>query len=1081
MIWWVGMCGKMGMCWQVGMFNRSRFATPIQWEARSTICICVRMVHRSIAAFPAFRRPTVAMNSLPTPFTTQSSVPRLSALVAVFRAFVVVLVPLGWANALLADELPSRTVADRLVAAQPAAAQPAAAQPRRWTTSWSFQDINVGKLQSRLESIGIEIPIDAVGEVSVTFDVGIPVTRLNDPRAYRLSGRLLSKRLRLDDLLLQDFAADVLYEDGVMSLDRVGGRWTDAAGESGAGNFDGAATLALKPRGDATVKLKLQSLVIGPLYDLITKVNQPGGEISGRSNLVDARRNGPQRNAPESVVGTVTGEIDWVAPLETLGDVAKWNANADLQIQDFRIDESLPLTIQTGPVVIRQGFVMADQVQVSSSENESLRLVVATQVELKDRKRFTFQVRGDDVPMDVLSTMAARGTGAIGEKAVEGKVDIDLAGQGELALNTWKVNGRVGSPELRIFQQDLGLIEHQLEFDSTHLEITPIHPERQSPRMLLRRIAANYQLSDESLDITEMDAEVFGGKITGDVGVPLGDAGNYDVGVTWTNIQPSINAAAILPAGLAASTVKIDAVTSGKVDWSFPVDRWDFPAEHRGTVTAEVTGLSIGKADVGNFTLAIDANPGSIDLAGEGKLFGGSFSVETTSPTDAAESWSAWIHKFPIGDLRISSARLDQLAPALNPLETRRFRGTVSANVSIKPTIQGDDDAHVIIQFQSRDFAIDGRSISRSMNANIHLDGQTILIRRASGSYAGGRIDASGSWNLAGGGQTFQVNFSGIDASRAALPFSEGVSSRIAGIVSGSVTVAGENDYRIRGMLHARESGLFSFATGNIHTGIAGSLSGDLSRWRINMPSISGELAGGQVNGRVLMNSSTGLAGAFDLDSQWSAQRADFGQLISEAGSTTTLARGMITGALSLSGKRIRSVNDLSGRFAAEIGQTEASAVPGLLKADQFLGVLSLARTQFDRGEINGSIGRGAYNIEEFWLRSDRVRVFAEGRIGISDLRMDMDAVVSTGSFAGDNAKIMALAAQLAVEAFIPISAIVELNRLFSNRTIFLGVSGPSSDPQVRLKPVETLRQATARFLVREAMVLATAGGRMSN
>ncbi|WP_186775706.1 AsmA family protein [Rubripirellula tenax] len=937
---------------------------------------------------------------------------------------------------------------------------------RRWTTRWSFQDVDVDSLLSRLESIGIQIPIQAGGDVSVDFQVGVPLTQFTDAAAYRLAGRISAKRLVLENLLLEEFSANVDYRDGVFTLDKIDGRWIDGKsaessrdatpGSKASGRLSGQSTLALVPRGDASVRLNMDGLSIGPLHDLVSAAT--GDD-----------------DRPE-VAGSVTGQIDLRMRVDSLADVATWNGKADLKIQNLTVGDSLPLTIVTGPMVVRDSIVQALLIKVTSPAAKDVRWDIAGQLELTGRQRFQFQMRGNDVPLQTLSALAAQGSSSVPPRMAEGKLDLDLAGQGEWASDDWRIKGRIGSPQLKLFQQDFGMLEHRVEIDPKQFALTPIHQDIPSATMLIRQVEMDYEISADEIVVRDLSASIFGGQVRGSATLATAESGQYEVALNWQNIRPRIAASALLPFDVLTATSQIEATTSGRIEWAVPVDEINLVSKHRGVAMVSVNDIRVGKAEVGEVELNLSAGEGSIKLDGTGKLFGGSLSVDTVSPVEDQETWSTWLRRLPLGQIRVETARLDRLVPVIRPREQRRYRGTVSASV-----INRKEDANLSAEFIVSDFAIDGRSISRGMSADVTWSEQSIVVRRASGTYAGGRMFASGRWSVAPGGtRSLQFHFSGVDAMAAVLPLSETISQRVAGTVSGDLSLSGDGDYRIRGSVRAHDSSLFSVSTGTVDAGLTARISDDARAWNLRLSSIRGDLASGQIFGDAEFSSTGGSIPSFDMDSRFRVRRVDFGELISQLGTSTQIAHGRISGEVSLRGRRIQSVSDLSGQFAAELGATQASAVPGLLKANRFLGALSLVGTKFDRGELNGTIGRGAFNIDEFWLRGDRVRVFAEGRVSIADLRMDIEAVLATGYLQADEAKIVALAAQLALQAAIPVGLILELNRLFSNRTLYLGVTGPLSDPSVRLNPVETLRAAAGRFLVREAMVLLTAGGRVS-
>ncbi len=69
------------------------------------------------------------------------------------------------------------------------------------------------------------------------------------------------------------------------------------------------------------------------------------------------------------------------------------------------------------------------------------------------------------------------------------------------------------------------------------------------------------------------------------------------------------------------------------------------------------------------------------------------------------------------------------------------------------------------------------------------------------------------------------------------------------------------------------------------------------------------------------------------------------------------------------------------------------------------------------------------------------------------------------------SSQLVAFASQLAIQSVLPLTTLVEINRLLSNRTVHLDFLGTMADPRVRLKPLEMIREEAARFLLRELMV----------
>lgn len=91
-----------------------------------------------------------------------------------------------------------------LLPAPPSAAQDAERNIRYYNSNWSFNDVDVGTLARRLDRIGLQLPVDLRGKVTVDFTVGIPWNALATAKAWRLDGTLTSDELVVNSLRLRN-------------------------------------------------------------------------------------------------------------------------------------------------------------------------------------------------------------------------------------------------------------------------------------------------------------------------------------------------------------------------------------------------------------------------------------------------------------------------------------------------------------------------------------------------------------------------------------------------------------------------------------------------------------------------------------------------------------------------------------------------------------------------------------------------------------------------------------------------------------------------------------------------------------
>ncbi len=958
----------------------------------------------------------------------------------------------------------------------------APAKTTYWKTNWSFSEIDVNRLLSMMNAIGIDVPIDTFGTVSVDFQVSVPLTRLRDGKAYRLEGTITSRRLRLEQLLLQEFAADVAYRDGLLELVNLRGRLSDATVPNRDPNdpesmatgstLSGSASAQLLPLGNLKANVKADSLPIGPIDQLVMSTTS--------------------QSQREPVTGRFSGNIRLRVPIDQITDANSWNVEAELQATDVRIGASPAVSVDSGRLTLNEGKLHAEEMSIASQSSPEASVTASATVELAGRQRYEFQLRANDVSLTAISQMIAE------RSIVDGKVDLNAQGRGELATAGFLAVGRIASPSLAVYGVDLGLIEHEFQVSEQSLTLSPID-HRESPSehdLSLKSVRFEYAITPQAFSIRDLTAGLFGGSVVGSGSVARDKAGTNRFNLVWQDIQPQWR-------GMGPNLAPISARSSGQLELSTPADSI---AEAEGELQLKLSEISVGKLDVGELDLSGSVHRGEVRMSGRGQLLGGKVDMDLTAPVrdlitlsavdPAAQPMDQGGDKKngdagqgdrpkTTGRATIKSMRLNELTKLFRQPALQGIDGNISAIIELLPPHSGQTDSlrqsastwpQVGIELTAVDVVRNRRTLTRRLTAKLKTQGSDITVQSVHGIFAGGFVQAAGRWSLASQTQQLQVSMSNVDLSLAVLPFSPQNVDSIAGKLSGTMSVTGGERWRLRGSLSARDSRLFAIPTGTVRSGFRASMTPNLTRWEFHLPSIRGQLAGGRVRGSAQLTSSAIYVGAPDLSSHWQLDRVDFARVLEQAsGSASSYAGGQLTGELTLGGRGVRSPGDLSGRFDAELDGTQSEAVPGLLSADQFLGVISLAQVRFNSGRMRGVIGGGAARLDEFSLSSNRVRVWAEGTIQLASGGTDLDVVISTGNFLLDNAKVVAFATQLAIQSVLPIATLIEVNRLLSNRTIHLAFTGPLTDPRVRLKPLEIIREEAARFLLREILVATSA------
>lgn len=939
----------------------------------------------------------------------------------------------------------------RIAAAQPTP-QPQTTPPavRYWTTDWSFSNIDVNSLLSRLQAIGIAVPIEADGIVSVDLAVSVPLTRLRDGKAYRLQGKITSQRLRVQRMVLEDLQADVVYRDGVMALKPARARWSEIQGGSIAdqvGEFSGDVSIELLPLGNLQANLQANDIPIGSIQELIRGTP---GDIDSKAGA--DRDRAEQTVAATRLEGLFDGLIRASVPMRSLRSIEAWDVEGRLAASGFRMGESKPVSIESGAITLRDAVLRAERLTVVSRETPDARADVSIAAELTGRQHVELWLQANDVSLSACSKAMT------GSSLASGKLDLVAHADGDLATAKFKLSGQVASPQLSFAGIDLGLIEHAFQANEREFTLSPIDPVAAQSRsgMMVRSLQGEYTLTEDAWTLHRFSARLLDGVIDGSGSIARKEQGRHNARLVWSGIRPQF-------LNLAWLQHRVRVGTTGQLDLSTPATA---VTQIDGALRAQIPEILVGETPVGRIDIEAKFDRGTVEIVANGRVLGGDADIQLSAGNIHGRELS--------GQGSIRSLRLNEAVRLFGPARLSRLCGDVTATIEIGhatgTTIPRSD-----IKLSAVDLTLDGKSLGSRLDAKLQTQGPAIVVQSVEAAYAGGRVQAAGSWAPRGSEKRIQLLFTNVDLQAGLSPWLPSIHGHLDGKASGMLTLTGDSRLHVRGTLSARQCTVYGIPTGTWTSGIRAAGNNDLSRWELQLPSIRGELASGRMSGDLVLKSSSFRTGAADLSSRWQLDRIDFGKLLGDhSGSIKSYAHGRLSGDLTLGGRAIRSSQDLTGRFSARLGDTQSAAIPGLVSADRYLGLISLTNTRFTAGAMRGVIGGGAARLDEFWLRGNLARVWADGKVQLNSGRIDMNVVISTGNYIFGEDHIIAFASQLAMQAVLPITSLIEVNRLLSNRTIHLTFTGSPANPRVRLKTLEIIREEAARFLLREILVAAS-------
>ena len=542
--------------------------------------------------------------------------------------------------------------------------------------------------------------------------------------------------------------------------------------------------------------------------------------------------------------------------------------------------------------------------------------------------------------------------------------------------------------------------------------------------------------------------------------------------LNWQGLSPSVNAQLF-----SLADVVISASSSGKIDWTIPAGDWSRLADQTGNVNVQLDAIKVGDASVGEMDLVISKSADALQLEADGNLFGGSVKVVTKSDVTRDMTWrDLWQRPSEI-QLSLDGVRVERFI-AIVPDRTlvsprfRQLRGLASAEIELTGSLgSNSDDTPIqsVVRIRLDHLSLASVRITHRLDIELRTRGSKVDVDKVAGIYAGGRINARGEWDLAANDGHIDVTIASVDASPSIRLVSETVANFVEGKLSGQFHVTGGRSIRARGAVQASDASVVGIPVGDANSGLIASYSLTSGQWDASFSSVHGNIARGRLRGVAKLKSSY-RPNRFDMTSQWSFERVNFAKFIADAGGgSLSYANGQVKGKLTLGGEAIASSADLRGTFSTELDGSQASAIPGLSEAQRFLGAVPLAGIRIEDGRLDGTITRGRARIDEFVLSSPQLKVWADGYVQLDNLRMDVEAVISTGNF--QTSQLMEVYLQVAsFTSLSPVALFIRINQLLSNRTIYVDVTGTLYDPKLRLRPLATLRDEVARYIVSEVL-----------
>lgn len=870
------------------------------------------------------------------------------------------------------------------------AVQPNADGPRTDQTDLdatiTLRDIDLAQFIQQLE---LKLPYNVAGKVTVQAKLAVPLGGAATRSQYRLTGTLTSPELRLEGLTVRDLTTEVNLRDGKLTLDKLTAEFPQPGDPNAApGSLSGTASAAVDPAGDVSAALTLDHIPLGAVLSVV-----PGLGVEAR--------------------GLVSGKAQFKAPFEKVTDPAVWDASATLRSPELVVagrtakDVAFTAAVAKGIVTLTEGAVTVEGIPVTA----------AGTLALSGKYAFDATVKTTGTSITDLRKLVPEAELPV---PVEGVLETDTKLTGTLSPLTYAASGRVEATKLTLGKTAANAVD------------------------------LKWELTPERVELTDLNARVFGGAITGSAEYPFAadKGGAFDI--AFKDVDAAA-AAAFVP----DFPVRIGGAVSGKVAGTIP------PANANegrvGNLDLDLTAprLTVQNIPAERLVGRASIQGGAVDYSLEGKTLGGSFEVKGRYPGAKKKEPD----KGTRGSLKIEGVDLSQLAGALRSEALRPLAGRVDLNFDFENDLSAGSGRLSVrgVRWGRDEFAPEVRGVLLLQNGQFEL-------RDLSGTVAGGIL--RGRARVAVDDPTrnyFSVTIDRADGRRLTAPV-PGTTGLLTGEVS--VTVRGRVGREIRG------SGVVTVGRGAV-SGVA------VNDLRVpfdynTAPGGYGRLAVREAStragtGRATANLTVEWGGGVRVDGQARFISVPLAAVAPSLGENSYLGNGHLTGRFDLSGTNVRSAADLTGNLVAALTNTSVKEVPLIQEALPYLNPLGLTKP-FQTGDVRGTLRGGVFRVQRLALANPSAQLFAEGTITTAG-RLDLNVTAHTGQIGPEARGLRLLALRLPLYGPIPIGLIKDVTDFLSNRTVRLTITGTTAAPVVRINARALLADEAVRFFLTRYVV----------
>jgi hypothetical protein len=264
-------------------------------------------------------------------------------------------------------------------------------------------------------------PPELEGTVSTDLRVVVPLSTVNDPATYQVSGAVRSPRLLWQSVALEELSSDVEYSKGTLRLSDVSATTREDQRQQ-RGSISGSATVGVAPLAAIDLDLTATDVPLELLGDFVEQEQLPEGLAS-----ITIRAKAPIKKSQELAAWNVTGELS--SPQVVMGKYEARDVGATFASEDGRLKITDAKATAFGADATAQAEVELQEPYLFRSSFEVPSLDVAPAVE----------IAGVHLPVEVVGKVQASGTasGSLQPFKWEAEGDATLT---DVAVDKWAID-----------------------------------------------------------------------------------------------------------------------------------------------------------------------------------------------------------------------------------------------------------------------------------------------------------------------------------------------------------------------------------------------------------------------------------------------------------------------------------------------------------------------------------------------------------------------------------------------------------------------------------------------------------------